>query len=349
MSKILSAFLGSRRGSFAPIAAVLTIPVVVAVGLAVDYSSGTTRRADMQNSLDSAALAIVTLPKDMSKTDREAKLQAAYLANGGTGTAKLDSYSVDATDGTVRIGTSAAYDMPTTFMRMARIDNVGIGVKASINKKPALIEATFQIQKVSGHWGKTMTLYGKKYGQTSYKKLMEISYVYNNFGDPKGYGTTTISTPTVLGVMVPVEQQACTTGIVSSFSGAPAGSIQQTSGSTKYLTVCSTSPANSTGTKIDVSEMEDLYLQMDVPSGNPKKLKSNDPTTSNRLYIGDVEVESGKTVDIFSSVSCGTSGSQAWEDGGNAVPAPVANADFFYTVSGKCDFSQRMSQTTVTR
>ena len=45
----------------------------------------------------------------------------------------------------------------------------------------------------------------------------------------------------------------------------------------------------------------------------------------------------------------GQTGYQAWEDGGNAVPAAVSNADFFYTVQGKCDYNQRPSDTVLTQ
>jgi hypothetical protein len=83
-------------------------------------------------------------------------------------------------------------------------------------------------------------------------------------------------------------------------------------------------------------------------------LKSNDPSTSNRLYIGNSdtnmpEVATGQTVNIFTAVPCGQTGYQAWEDGGNPVPADVSNADFFYTTTGKCDFNQRASQTVLTQ
>ena len=39
----------------------------------------------------------------------------------------------------------------------------------------------------------------------------------------------------------------------------------------------------------------------------------------------------------------------AWEDGGNSVPAPVGNADFFYNVTGKCDFNKRPNNTRLTQ
>jgi hypothetical protein len=230
---------------------------------------------------------------------------------------------------------------------------------AILSKTPALVETTFKVTKVSGYWNKVMTLYGTKFGDTLAKPLMTITYTYNGAGDPKGYGTSTVAKITNSGgadISTTVQQQVCTTAKVTTFTGAPAGSIQQTGGSQKYLTTCADTmyPAGSPGAVIDVSQMNGLYLQMDVPSGNPKKLMSNDKATSNRLYIGTSptvmpEVATGQTVDIFTAVPCGIPGYQAWEDGGNAVPAAVTNADFFYTVTGKCDFNQRPSDTLLTQ
>jgi len=62
------------------------------------------------------------------------------------------------------------------------------------NKTPALVQTTFKVTKVSGYWNKTMTLYGTKFGSTATNPLMTISYTYNGFGDPKGYGTSVVST-----------------------------------------------------------------------------------------------------------------------------------------------------------
>ncbi|WP_353843498.1 hypothetical protein [Mesorhizobium sp.] len=219
-----------------------------------------------------------------------------------------------------------------------------------MRKRPALVQTTFKVDLVSGHWNKTMTLYGTKFGETAINPLMKITYVYNNFGDPKGYGTSTVYT--VNGATsTKVQEQVCKTRTVLNFSNLPTGAITQISGNKRYLTTCTNNmtPANGAGAVIDVSLMDVLYLQMDVPSAQTPKLKSNDANTSNRLYIDGVEVANGQLVDIFTAVPCGQPSKQAWEDGGTTVPAPVSNADFFYTVTGKCDFNQRPSQTVLTQ
>ncbi|WP_206525142.1 hypothetical protein, partial [Mesorhizobium sp. M7A.F.Ca.CA.003.01.2.1] len=261
----------------------------------------------------------------------------------------------------------------------------------AVSKTPALVEATFNVDHVSGYWNKTMTLYGLPYGWTSTTTptaMMKANYNYKAYSysytsggktytaaEPKGYGTTTITTgPTD----TLVQTQLCTTvgsttdftataGVYKSTAVAKSG---KTNGSTVYFkTTCATtnSAGNSSGATINVSTMDKLYLQMDVPSGPVNPLRSNNTDTSNRLYLGagystaaqkalnpskylPVEVASNTVVDIFAVVPCSETSDQAWEDGGNNPPLPdVTNADFFYSVMGKCDFNKRPSDTLLTQ
>ncbi|MGX8010995.1 TadE/TadG family type IV pilus assembly protein [Mesorhizobium sp. ORM8.1] len=340
-----------------PMMVLLTIPLLLAVGFSVDYTSAVTTRSDMQNALDAAILSITTLPTTTSLGDRQTALQQAYDANidsGKGGTATLTSVNV-AADGTATFTATATYSMPTNFMQIARINSVQVGVASSVRKTPALVQTTFKVTKVSGYWAKTMTLWGTQFGSTTANKLMTISYSYNGYGDPKGYGTTTVSTINGTTSTL-VQKQVCTTGTLKSLQKSlPAGAVIQTDQyGTTYYCVDTFYPANGAGAVIDVSQMDQLYLEMDVPSGNPTALKSNDPTTSNRLFIGTSstnmpEVATGQTVNIFTSVPCGQTGYQAWEDGGSAVPESVNEADFFYTVQGKCNYNQRPSETVLTQ
>ncbi|MEZ2328905.1 TadE/TadG family type IV pilus assembly protein [Mesorhizobium sp. RCC_202] len=382
VARLAKLFVASRNGSMMPMMVLLTIPLLVAVGFSIDYTSAVTTRSDMQNALDAAILSITTMPTTTSLGDRQTALQQAYDANidpGKGGTATLTSVNV-AADGTATFTATATYSMPTNFMQIARIDTVPIGVGSSVRKTPALVQANFKVTKVSGYWDKTMTLYGTQFGQTNPQSLMKITYTYSNYqytytdrgksytvGEPKGYGTATAYT--VNGTtQTMVQKQVCTTaGSTSAFTNPPAGSIPGTTkdgnnnNKTIYFnTTCATAtyPANGSGADIDVSQMDKLYLQMDVPSassrGQPTTLKSNDAKTSDRLYVGTTaanmpEVAAGQIVDIFSVVPCGQPGYQAWEDGGNDVPADVSNADFFYTVTGKCDYNRRPSETVLTQ
>jgi len=352
-------FLGSSSGSFVPIVALCMVPLVLGVGMATDYAMGVRTETSMQNALDAAALSLTTMPQSASDSDRQQMLQTMYAANGGEGAATLESATFDA-DGTLHVSAKANYSMPTNFMKMARIDQVPIAVATGVVKKPSLVQATFKITKASGYWNKTITLYGTKFNETTAAPLMQISYVYNGKGGDKGYGTTTVQTPNSYGQFGTnqnvKQKQVCTSTTYSRWTSVPSGSFVDGN----LLTTCAFTVGSGTGAAIDVSQMQNLYLEMDVPDGSPKVLKSNDPATSNRLYLnvrydsngnptGADEVPTGQIVDIFTAVPCGQTSNQAWEDGGNAVPAPVSNADFFYSVTGKCDYTQRIANTRFTQ
>ncbi|MER9416144.1 pilus assembly protein [Mesorhizobium sp. M0306] len=349
-------FLRSVSGSFAPLLAILLIPMVAALGFSIDYTSAVSTRASMQNALDAASLSITTLATTTSLADRQVSLQDFYLANGGQGTAKLDSFVV-ATDGAASIKASAGFAMPTAFMQIARINTVQVGVASAVTKRPALTEATFKIDKVSGWWDKTMTLYGTKFGETNANKLMKIVYVHNRFGDPKGYGTSSVYTIDGTTETL-VQKQVCTTTTVISFYGLPTGTITQISGIRKYATTCVNTGV---GAVVNVTDMDNLSLEMKIPNPNPglgggylpsgtkETLRSDDPATSDRLFIDKVKTPANTTVDIFTAVPCGITGSQAWEDGGSLTNNTIDDADFSYFVTGKCAFNKRASETVLTQ
>lgn len=346
--KLLSGFARSQDGNFAVVMALSAVPLLLGAGMAVDYSRATNNRAAMQNALDAATLAVLSLPENATKAEREKKVQDVYVAGGGVGTTKLDSFDIDNL-GAATASASATYDAPTTLMKLASINKVAIAVGAAASKPPQLVEATFKLDTASGYWSKTMLLFGKQYGKKDTdpdEKLMQIDYTYAGKGGPKGYGTTTAYTvkKDAQGneVKTKVQEEVCTTAIVDSFTTGYNGKIiQEKSGNTKYETKCVTTYYEGTkGAVIDVSQMNNLYLRMDVKDTN-KTFKSDDPTTSEHLYLDGVEVPKKQKVDIFSVVPCGQESSQAWEDGGNALPAPVSNADFYYKVTGKCDYSQK--------
>ncbi|MHA6644240.1 pilus assembly protein TadG-related protein [Mesorhizobium sp. A623] len=372
-----SKFLASESGSLVPIFALSLLPLLLAVGLSVDYTSATTTKADMQSALDAASLSIVTMPKDASRADRQTALQAAFLGNGGNGAAALNAFSIGA-DGTVNLQASATYAMPTNFMQLAMIKAVPVGVQTSVNKTPALVEATFKIDLASGWWSKKIYLYGVKFGETKAQKLLEIDYTYKQYNytykyggksetisEPKGYGTTVVNKITTVSgkeKLEPIQSQTCDTK-VSDTNNAPAGVItndaQRKDGKKIYFQTTCPPPSNE-GAVIDVSQMNSLYLQMDVYKTNglqpTNKLKSDDPETSDHLYIGNPDIQDGKmlqveqkkVVDIFTAVPCGKTSKQAWEDGGSDDDM-AEHADFSYFVTGKCDFNKRPSETVLTQ
>jgi Flp pilus assembly protein TadG len=62
----LHRFAGDRGGNFALMSAVLATPLLLGVGMALDYSTITRTRSDLQNSLDAAVLSIAREGKNIS-------------------------------------------------------------------------------------------------------------------------------------------------------------------------------------------------------------------------------------------------------------------------------------------
>ncbi|TPM04167.1 pilus assembly protein TadG-related protein [Mesorhizobium sp. B2-3-10] len=359
MFRVLRGFARSRSGSMMPLFLVSLMPLIAVIGFSVDYTSAVQTKSNQQQALDAAILTITTMDTTSTLAQRQTLLQDSFTANGGQGTATLTSFVAGTATTATTAQATASFAMPTVFMSIARINTVPIAVASAVSKPPALVNATFKVTGVSGYWNKTMTLYGMQFGATTAKPLMTIDYVYGKTGDPKGYGTTTTSVLTTDStgktVTTVAQKQVCSLG-----SKPPNGETVQTDKfGTKYYCVDTMYPANGTGASIDVSQMGNLSLQMYVPSGNPQYLKTNDTATSDRLYNGVMnpqtnkvdytETASGQIIDIFSIVPCGATSYQAWEDGGNSVPAPAANADFFYNVTGKCDYNKRPSETALTQ
>ena len=114
-----------RRGSLAVITAVSSIPLVAAVGLAIDYTRLSAVRSELQRGVDAAALAggrvLVSYPLNLATVQADARmyffanyratLANAALMNGGP-TVAVPAPNFD------RVTVTAAADVPMMFGRM---------------------------------------------------------------------------------------------------------------------------------------------------------------------------------------------------------------------------------------
>lgn len=83
----LTSFTKDENGQFAIMGALMTVPLVMAVGVAVDYSRMTLARAEMQTAVDAAALAAVSTanPTRMEVCSRDFGLKAPQKRKPVTG------------------------------------------------------------------------------------------------------------------------------------------------------------------------------------------------------------------------------------------------------------------------
>ncbi len=77
---ICKRFLAEKDGHFALVTALMAVPLVIGVGIAVDMSAMTRTTKAMQSSLDSAALAAV-IPGNMTIAEREAFAEKVFFEN----------------------------------------------------------------------------------------------------------------------------------------------------------------------------------------------------------------------------------------------------------------------------
>ncbi len=82
MYKTVNRFSGDRAGNFAILAGVLSLPLLLGVGMALDYSTISRTRSNLQNSLDSAVLAIAREGEHI--TDARAKELAGLFTRENT-------------------------------------------------------------------------------------------------------------------------------------------------------------------------------------------------------------------------------------------------------------------------
>ncbi len=133
----LRAFAADRRGNLAITFALTSVPVVVSVGAAVDYSLANRTKATLDAYADAAALSVVNT-KAMSLTETQAQqaavtffqAQAATLKRGtvGTVTAKV----TDTTSGRAAVLTYTA-SVETTLANVAGISSIDVAGKATAN------------------------------------------------------------------------------------------------------------------------------------------------------------------------------------------------------------------------
>src|SRR5665648_1255557 len=118
-------FARETKGNVAILFGLAIIPIILAVGVAVDYGRALSVRSRMADAADAAALAIGSWT-NLSEAQLAAKAQQYFNANypsSSLGTAGSLKVSVVGDDITVKVtGT-----VPTTFMRLANINSVNVG------------------------------------------------------------------------------------------------------------------------------------------------------------------------------------------------------------------------------
>lgn len=145
LARLLRRFCAQQRGSVAIIFAIASIPLVLAVGCAVDYSLAVRAKSVLDAYADAAALSAVNraaMQEESQTAEDNAlkmfKAQASTLKQGSLG-AVTANITDDGTDRTIVVSYTAS--VPTTFMAVAGIDSVTIsGTATAQSAHPTYID-----------------------------------------------------------------------------------------------------------------------------------------------------------------------------------------------------------------
>jgi len=131
-SKWLKSFLSDRRGSISVIFAISTIPLVLAVGSAVDYAKLSKMRSELQGALDSAVLAGAAY-RHAQDSERIGEAQA-FLSSNFDGLLVTGAFTADGDPTRGLIATvrgTARISVPMAFMGIVGLGTVDVAVGAA--------------------------------------------------------------------------------------------------------------------------------------------------------------------------------------------------------------------------
>jgi len=125
------AFAGQDRGNVAIFFAATIIPVILAVGAAVDYSRASQVKTALQTALDSTALHLGLYPESTPLADLTEAAQTFFSANyQGDSSAEIGEIKVVRADASLTLTVDAALD--TMFMGVVDIMDMDIGALSEV-------------------------------------------------------------------------------------------------------------------------------------------------------------------------------------------------------------------------
>lgn len=119
------------RGNVAILFGLAIIPLALGVGAGVDYGRALLVRERMQSALDAATLAVGSWP-GLSDTEMKTKAQEYFDANYQTSNSLGTVSPVNLSTSGNTIVVSVSGSVPTTFMRIAHIDDVAVAASTTV-------------------------------------------------------------------------------------------------------------------------------------------------------------------------------------------------------------------------
>ena len=168
--RLLLEFVEKRGGNAAILFGLAVIPVVLGIGVAVDFGRGLIVRERMYNAADAAALAIGSW-SGLTQDEMKAKAQQFFDANYPPSTIGTVG-QLDVTFPGDDIVVKVSGQVPTTFMKLANIDQLNLATSSTITKKERNIELALVLD-TTGSMGQSGKLTAMK---SAAKSLVETLF-----------------------------------------------------------------------------------------------------------------------------------------------------------------------------
>jgi Flp pilus assembly protein TadG len=134
LRQTIASFLRDRRGNVALLLAFSAVPLVGAVGLAVDSSLAVLTKNRLQKSLDAAGLAAGrALFTNYVTADAQQFFDANFVEDNGVASVTAFDVTVDANEEFITLTASAS--MPTTFLHLFGFDALEVGARTVIHRE----------------------------------------------------------------------------------------------------------------------------------------------------------------------------------------------------------------------
>lgn len=167
--RLMNRFRSDKRGNIAVIFAIATVPLISAIGCAIDYSEATRIKAKMQSAADAAAVASISqnsvgwLAASTMTTDGPvtvAQTDATRIYDGNLTNLSTNNYNngtrsavVTKTGPTLAATVNFSADVPVTFMKVAGFSKLSVsGVSKASSSLPLYLDFYLMLD-VSGSMG----------------------------------------------------------------------------------------------------------------------------------------------------------------------------------------------------
>ena len=300
--ELLTRFLNDKSGNFAIVTGLLAIPLMLSAGLAVDYTSASADRTNMQQAADSASLAGGRVFDGTNAAAAKAAAESflkGYTSNLPAGT----TYNVTLTGQTVQVKINGS--SKPAFMKIAGVSSVPLTATSSAISPLKPKTVIFKPTKSQGWYYKKVSIMVVRPNSTKEEVVGTVTYQPTTHNDG-GQGDTAVT---------------------------PSGEIELGKYSKLVLQMeikndgCPLKKA----VKMDGQKVTCTDSTTQANSKYSNTLRTDNPDQSYYLFVDGKQLPKGVTTPLDGILVCDKTSNHAWEDGGD-----FARQDFFYTAKTTC-------------